>query len=475
MLPVNNMAYGSDSFKFRRQALLKSNACFDLTDETSCNGFIISGTEPAGTLRRVVFEIEGQLYKFGDNGTLILYEERGEFADIIEDGNTVAELLALETIPDFVGKKIFPVIALQADEDAQVMPKIKLALKVSCFNDRYVKNEFSPVYKLRDSAKIKEIRSSIFTNGHATTTLYCRVNDPVTGWSDWKFLPEVENTPATAIQFKVNYKLATLDGSDFAAVNYIQVLYSTDGDILSGSTQDIISLAQDYYQDLKTCYLLVKHSELVDAELKAYVNFSAAPARRENVLLGVGTGEEQTISLAYNAVVDKNVAQDSIHIEIGGKTFTGFYFDTEKSTITLKADKDAEIFGSWDCGLDSENWREMECISTQEQDNYFASRFVYRIADEANKKVAAVKISLTRLSGNVDTTKIGTGTGELQIFAFPHKAKAESLSASGAWKYEEEGQILKTVANIDMEMTAGYSWQGNLPTVYSYIAGFSVS
>lgn len=473
MLNVTTMQAGTDTFAFKRRALLKSRACFDLTDETSCAGFIISGTEPPNTRRKIIFQIDDQLYKF-NNGALILYEERGEFADIIEGGNTVGELLELQTVPDFVGKKIFPIIALEADETAQVMPKISLRLKVNCYNDRYIKTEYSPVYNLRDGAKIKEIRSSIYTNGNATVNLYARVNNPVTGWSDWKFLPEITNAPATQIQFKAVYRVVTLDGSDFGAVNYIQVLYSTDGEKLSGSTQEIISLAQDYDHDLKTAYLLVKHSELVDAELKAYVNLSAAPARRENILLGVGTGEEQTLSLAYNAVVDKNVAQDSIHLEIDGKTFTDFYFDTENSTVTLKADAGAEIYGSWDSGLDSENWREMELDYSQAQDNYFASRFIYR-TNEENKKVAAVKIVLTRLSGNVETTEIGTGTGSLQIFALPHKAKAETLSASGAWRYDEEGQILKTVANIDMPLTAGYSWQGNLPRVYSYIAGFSVS
>ena len=478
-MQTNTMAYGWDNFSFQKRALLRSNACWDCTAETSVTGFEISGCEDEGTKRRIIFKLEDdKLYKFGDNGTLIEYESRDDLETILEEGNTVGELLALNNVNDFIGHRVYPIIALWAAPDAPVAPKISMKLKVSCYNDRYIRTLDSPVYSLKntaDSSKINEIKASTYSNGHGKIVLYARIFEPVTGWSDWGFLPDFNNKFATKIQFREKDTLTTLDGSDFAACNYIQCLYSTDGDILSGSTEEIISLAQDYPEDLKTAYLLVKHSEIVDAEIKAYVNFSAAPARRENVLLGTATGEEQTLSLAYNAVVDKNVVGNSIHLEVGGKTFTGFYFDTENSTITIKADEGQEIYGSWDCGLDSENWREMTLDYTQAQDNYFASRFIYRIADETNKKVAAIKIVLTRLSGNVDTTEIGTGTGELQIFAIPHKAKLETLSASGAWKYDEEGQILKTVANIDMEMTAGYSWQGNLSTVYSYIAGFSVS
>ncbi|MBQ7705058.1 MAG: hypothetical protein IJT73_06510, partial [Selenomonadaceae bacterium] len=144
MLPLNNMAYGADSFNFTKRALLRSKTCWDLTGETSCAGFEISGTEEDGTKRRIIFELDdGKLYKFGNAG-LVEYEERGEFEDIIEGGNTVAELLQLSSIPAFCNRKVYPIVALQADETAQVMPKIKMKLKVNCFNDRYSFNEYSP-------------------------------------------------------------------------------------------------------------------------------------------------------------------------------------------------------------------------------------------------------------------------------------------------------------------------------------------
>lgn len=474
MLPTNTMQYGSDVFNFQHRALLKANVPFDLTNETSCAGFEIGGTEPEGTARRIIFKIDDAYYKFGNTG-LIEYEDRCEFEDIIQNGNTVAELLALQNIPDFAGKKIFPIIALSADESALVLPKIKMSLKVKSFNDIYTTTEYSPIYNLRDGAKIKELRSNVYTNGNATVKLYARVLDPVNGWTDYDFLPMFEKKLANKIQYKVVYALSSLDGSDFAAVNYIRCFYSTDSNVLAADSQEIITLAQDYYSDLKTAYLLVKHSEIVDAELKAYVNLSPLPVRRENISLGTSTGESQTLYLGVGGVVDKNIVADSIHLEIGGKTFTGFYFNTGNSSITLQADANKEITASYDCGLDNEDWRLMDLDFTRDEGGYFASRFIYRATDFEDKKVASIKIVIERLSGTVEMTNIGMGNGKLQFYALPHKAKAETLSASGAWKYDEEGQILSTTVAINNEVNTGYDWQGDLFKVYEYIAGFAVS
>lgn len=474
MLPVNNMAYGTDTFEFRRQALLKAKIPLDFKYETAVKGFNISGTEPEGCNRRVIFSVDGQLYKFGNSG-LDLYEDRGELADVLETGNTVAELLAVKDIPDWVGKQVYPIIALDAPANSPVMPKIKISCNVNSFNDIYFKTVYSPIYNLRDNAKIKEIVSSVTTNGNATATIYARIFNPVNQtWTDYDYLPNFANKIAAQIQYKTEYKVTTLDGSDYAEVKNIKCFYSTDADILSGSTQEIISLAQDYPADLKTCYLLVKHSELIDAKLKAYVNFSAAPPRRENVMVGKTTGEEQKLYLMFEGVVDQNILQSSIHLEIGGKTFSGFYFDTADSSITLTADEGQDIYASWDCGYDNENWLEMERDFSQVDGDHFNSRFVYRLSNNKNKRVAAIKIVLTRLAGNAEGETLGTGNGQTQTFVLRHTPKPETFNADGAWQLIDGTNILKVTAGIGSAIDATFDWQGTLPRVLSYIAGFTV-
>ena len=472
----NTMQAGTDSFEFRRRALLKSKTPLDFKYETSITGFNISGTEPEGCNRRVIFSVDDQLYRFGNSG-LDLYEDRGELEDILEGGNTAAELLAVTNIPDWAGKKVYPIIALDAPADSPVMPRIKISCNVNSFNDVYMKSIFSPVYDLKcnGAAKIVNIVSSITTNGNAVANVYARIFNPFNqSWTDYDYLPNFTNKFATQIQFRVDYRVTTLDGSDYAELKSIKCFYTTDADKLSGSTQEIISIAQDYPADLKTCYLLVKHSELIDAELKAYVNFSAAPKRREDILIGTGTGENQKLYLMFEGVVDQNILQSSIHLDIGGKTFSDFYFDTADSSITLTADEGQEIYASWDCGYDNENWLEMAQDFIQQNDGVYSSRFIYRLTNNTNKRVAAVKIVLTRLAGNSEGETLGTGTGETQTFVLRHTPKPETLIADGAWRLVEGSNILQVTGNIGSALDATYDWQGELPKIYSYVAGWQV-
>lgn len=474
MLPTNTMQYGTDGFNFRRQALLRTAAPMDFTYETSVTGFEISGTEPEGTSRRVVFEIDGQLYRFGNSG-LDVYDDRGEFEDIINEGNTVGELLSLSDIPEFVGKKVYPVIALDAPFDAPVMPRIKISAKVNSYNDIYTKTEYSPVYNLKrtgDACKIARIAVSKTTNGNGTATVKCRLNHPIRGWSDWIFVEEAANELATAVQFQVQYILSTLDGSDFARINSAVVFYTTDSDRLSGDFEEIVTAPVEYFEDLGTCYALLKHGELIDCDLKAYVNFSQSVKRRERISLGNATGAQQTIVLMFNGVVEKNVAQDTIHLEIGGRTFSDFYFDTQNSTLTFTAENGAAIFASYECGLNDDEWREMEHDFTRTTDGISSSRFVFRLSDSAGKRVSAVKFRLSKKNSTATAT-LGTGTGRQQTFALDHRAIAETLTCTGSWIYDEDTQILKIVAPIGSPITVNYEWRGQFPAVHEYIIGWT--
>lgn len=475
MLPTKTMAYGADVFNFRRQALLKSKAPLDFTYETSIANLEVSGTEPEGCRRRIIFEVDGNLYRFGSSG-LDLYDERGKFNDIIEYGNTVAEVLAQKDIKEWCGKRVYPIVAMDAPLNSPVMPKIKFAANVNSYNDIYTKYEYSPIISLKrtgDAAKIIAIDPSTHTNGHGIVTIWCKLCNPVTGWGDWIFTTEAANQLATAIQFRCQYVLTTLDGGDRAQVNDIIVNYTTDSDNLAALTKEIIIQPQRYYSDLGVCYALIKHSPLRDATIKAFVNFSKAGERRENVSLGLTTGGEQTIYLQYRGVVDSNVIADTIHLQIGGKTFSGFYFDTQHSSVTFTAEANQEIFGSWDTGLADELWREMSFDSMTESGGVCSSRFVFRLSDTLNKTTSAVKFVVERGNGSVVNEYLSDGTGKLQTFYLPHKARIETMSCTGSWKYDEVAQVLQVVAPIDAPIRVSYEWVADFPAVHEIICGWT--
>lgn len=453
------MQYGTDGFEFRRQALLKSRACLDFTQETSVPQLIIAGTQPDGTSRRVVFEIDGRLYRFV-NGALDIYDDRGELDDILAEGNTVEQLMALENIPGFVGKRVFPWVVLDAPSDAPVLPKIKISAKVNSFNDIYNRTELSPIYDLAPNGKIIRVTTAISTNGFGTVTVKCRLKNPVTGWGDWIATADASGKLAAAIQFQANYVLTTLDGSDSAKVDNVQTDYTTDSDTSAADFFELVTTPQEFSANLGTCYALVKHDALQDCGVSAFVKF-APPVQHREVSLGNATGREQTFNLP-----DRFLIASSLHLEIGGRTIQNFYYDTQDSAITFTDEAGAPILVSYDFCGGEEIWREMAVSESAAE----ATKFVYRLSEITTaSKVSAVKIRFTKKSGHVEEA-LGVGTGREQIFATEHRAT--SLTCTAPFKYDGQTHILRTLAPIDESITAAYNWRGDFPAVKEIICGW---
>ena len=458
-MEINTQKYGLGSYKFEKRSLLTPKTFLDLTDETSCNGFVIEGTEPAGTSRRIIFKIEDVLYRFV-NGILDRYEWRGELDDILQFGNSVGELLALENIPAFVGKKVFPIVALAAPYDAVVMPKIKIAVKVNSYNDIYTKYEYSPVYDLGENAKVLNITESKHETGNATSYTQCRLKK-LSGWSDWQYIYEVMEVAATQVQFRTNYTLTALDGTDEVTFEGITINYITNFEKIAADFKLCISNIESYDADLKTCYLLINHEPLIDAEITAYAIFGKAIERRENVIIGVTAGLEQTLYLP-----DKFILQDTLHLELEGKPFFDFDFDTEKSALYLEVEAGQTVTASYDF-TSAEMWQPM----SKDYSNATQTRFTYRTLEGENRR-AGVAITITKKSGIIESD-LGSGTGKLQLYPVHHNA--EVIECNAAWKYNKKAQLLSVVQKIDQPITLKYNYRGKIPEIKSYVAGFSIT
>lgn len=475
MISTNTMQRGTDSFHFRRQALLKTTLPWNLQGETSCTGFTISGTEPADTNRRIVFEVDGKLYYFTNDG-LTRYRYHGELADILEHGNTVSELLAVEGIVQWIGKKIYPIIALDAPRDAEVMPKIKIGLKVNCFNDEYTRDELSPVYELKHAENPARITAATYNKantGYAKSSCLIRLRDIGGDWGDWLEFADAINKEATAVQFKANYILTTLDGSDVASIFDCKIEYVTDSQNLSGDTLEIFTqpLQGDY--NIGVVYALIRHSELFDAQVKAFVNFTTPTQRRENIIIGRGSGELETYYLGTNGGIDRAIDHNTLKIMAGDKYITDFYYNVENATIDLKAESDVDIFATYSYDVPAENWIEMAKQSTEPYGDagQYMSRFIFRLTDSENKKKFSTKFSLSRNTGNVENDSLGNATGRLQTFVLPHRAKKESVSINGSWTYDEDAQILKLMSSVNDTLKISYDWAGIIPKVNSFVVG----
>ena len=427
---------------------------FDFTYETNCKGFTISGTQPDFTSRRIIFKIDDKLYRFINN-VLDEYPYKGDIDDVLKFGNTVGELLALDDIPAFIGRKVFPIIALDAPADAKVFPTIKLAVKVSSYNDIYQKFHFSPVYNLKPNAKIISIREIKTETGNATSITECRINK-LSGWSDWLPLLDAEYQTASQIQFRTNFALTTLDGTDSSQIN-ITIRYTDDADKVATNFRIFTTSTQSLDADLKNCYVLVKHSPLLDSTLQAYVNLREGVKRRAKVFLGRTAGIEQTLYLP-----NKYFVQNSLRVEIDGKPFYDYEYDTENSALKFTAPADLPVTAAFDYHS-AENWQPM----TLDFSKLNQTRFTFH-TDTENLRECAVMLVLRTSTGNAEFT--ATGTGRVQTFALNNFPTAVTCNAP----FKIDNQLIKICAPIDATVICNYNYEGNIPNVNEFIAGFSI-
>ena len=114
-----------------KKCLIKSNTPQDFSAALSVGGLMIQGSEPANTKRRIVFQVNGGWYKLANNnGTASLAKvpTQNITADsVLNEGNTVAELNAINSIPPFVGRYVYPAAAMWAADGVTQMPTIRLA------------------------------------------------------------------------------------------------------------------------------------------------------------------------------------------------------------------------------------------------------------------------------------------------------------------------------------------------------------
>lgn len=478
MLETNTMQRGTDEFKFRRQALIRTTEPLDFTRETQVAGFNVYGTEPEGSARRIIFEVDDKLYYFTNDG-ITAYPSYGELADILKYGNTVEELLAVNGVAKWIGKKVYPIIALDAPFDAQVMPKIKIAVNVECFLDEYTRDEYSPILELKHTENQARIVKASYVrgnNGYAKSNIWVRLRDNTGYWTDWLEMADAYGKEATAAQFKITYILSTLDGSDESRVFECKIEYTTDGKTLAGDTLELCTLPQTYYHDLGTCYAMIKHSELLDAEIKAYIKYSTATKNRRDIVIGTGTGDTETYYLGINGGIDRNINHNTLRLKAGVMNIPDFYYDTTWATVTLKAPVGAEIKASYEYDLNAEEWVEMAGELTQlYDDGIYMSRFIHRLTDFENKTVSAVKFTLTRKNGAIPYQYLGTADGTTMKFVLPHRAKKESISCTGNWDYDEDTQVLTVTGLADEEITIAYDWVGLIPKIENIAVGWTAA
>ena len=488
------------AYVYKRTALFRDNAPLSAAGVTSVDGFVIDGIEPAGTRRRVLFPHESSTaaqisslstqststastpsyYKLTIDGTGKATETKVDITNItaeavLENGNTIDELASTKSIPDFVGKDIYPIIAIEADEDATTVPTLKMSFRTTNDTGVYEKEEESQIYKLADvPVSIVSIDANTATTGKGSVVVTARFYDG--GWTDYMALKDVSNIRASALQLKAKYAVSTI-GNDTAKVTDATVVYSASTAKVSGSTAEVITATMHFAEEtggkgVSFAQALIKHKKLMDADIKAYASFRTEPKKREMVSIGTGTGQSQTYALA-----DSNINHESLVVQINGVPFYGFAYNTETNQVTVSADKDAAITASYEYDLEDEDWKEMTFVSRQVYDadeDIYASRYQYTLpSTETDKTICAVKFELIRPSADVTDEVLGTGTGDMQVFVLPHYARKDTITCTGQWNYNDNTRVLTVIADKGADIKASYHWTAESHEIYGLTAGWA--
>lgn len=479
MLIANTMRFGTDEFSFSRRALLTSKVPWDTVNQSSVEGFTIGGTQPANTDRRLIFKVDDQLYKFVD-GNLTEFTGSATFDDVIANGNTAAELSEVTSIPQWIGKQIYPIIAMSAPVDANTLPTIKIALKVRSNTDLYEKTVDTPEIELAAAnsdatPRISDIVADTQVTGSATVNITCAVKEN-DSWTAFLPLTDVKNRECSAIKFRVKYRVTDI-GNETATLKSITIRHNLGATAVSGDTADLYSIVQNYGLDLQTCQLIVKHKRLIDSEIHAYVNFMEPPKYREFITLGVSDGTRSQFALGVDGVKDTGINHSTLKVFVDGVPITNFGYNMEVSEVTVDAENGQTISASYEYGHDVEEWSEMtQVINSQPylDDGSFMSKFSYTLPDDdaIGKKISNVRIKLFRPSGRVENETLGVGNGFVQQFVLPHAAKQDTIVCDGDWSYDNDSKVFTVVAQRNQPIVISYDYLGESQKIYSFVAAW---
>ena len=476
---------------YERNALLVSKSPFDATNVTGVDGFTITGEQPVGTARRLAFKLDDKIYRF--NGTS-LAEIAGDLnvGNILSNGNIPEDLVTLTDIPEFVGKKIFPIIALHADDDITLSPTVKIGLKLHSGSATYQKPVISPEYELAydgDSVpRIADIICHTTCTGDATANASVRLKYADGTWSNFIPLAAAAQQEATHVQFKLDYNVTRLDGVDSAKIDSITIRHNLGATAVSGNVAELYSVVQNYDESLQTCYIVVRHAPLRDAEIRAYVNFMSPPKKRELIFIGEGDGTLKQYSLGVDGVKDTGIDQNTLHIYIDGEEISDFGYNVEVSEVTINAPVGAAVTASYEYGHDDENWLEMSRPMNPQpymddldeltgEPRTYMSRFSYTLPDDAavDTSTSNVRISLYRASGSVTNESLGKASGLVQQIVLPHAARQDTIQLNADWSYNNDTRVLTFVADRDKDLLLTYDYLGEQQIIYSWAVGWAVA
>ena len=461
-----------------------------IPEGTQVTGVVVSGEEPAGTKRRVLFKVGDTWNRLDvaggtaslspcmtDGASAVALPDAGaDAAYILAHGNTAEELSSVTAVPGFSGQSVLPRVALFAPAGAQVGPRLGLSLKMQRSTDTYVQQTESQEYALKG---MRVVRATVAveeeSGGKVEVRALVRTGD---AWSRELSLDELKGQTGDALKFRVTYTATTIGVSK---AHLARITVRLRGVVQAGATGGegvLVTKTQSFDTGMMYSRLYVKHAALRDARISADVMFRETPKRREMYKIAEGTGEAQTVKLS-----DTGIDFSSLRLFANDETIASFDFNSMENTVSFSAPSLCTVFASYAYEVEPEVWQPMQAQETQPYTNargYASTSFAHEVTGTA-KGYSAVRIRLEKPEGKVEDALLGVGTGRLQTFFLPHDAKTDTIQLKNGpdriearnWSYDAEHRMLQVIALKDREVTASYEFTAENPKVYGMVAAWN--
>lgn len=481
MLTYNTMRFGTDEFTpYIKWALLDSqDLALDLTDYNFIERFNIAGAEPTGTQRRFMFRVDDKVYTF-DGQTPVEYTGELTVNDVLEYGNTAAQVEAVKNFRTWGGKKIYPIIALYTEvEDT---PSVKLTANavtgdeiLDYDNTQASSNKLMLPSGVTENIKILGIEYEPNIVGDASaelTAAYTLNHEPPYSWSEYLPLDEIIGKEVYRITFRYKLHVGAVNGTNCAQIGKVKLIYSADAtSVVCGETAELYTIRKNYHISLKNCVVILKHNELLSgAGFDVYYHVMPAMILNERINLGTGTGQYQNLQLPTN----KFFRPYSFHLYYDGVETDDYNFDTELNEVHLNAPEGVGITAYYYSGIREENWVQMTPDETQPDisDGKYVTRYAATFPEGSNR-VSMIKIVFKRPLEGDPTVVTFTATGALQEYVCTYQPDNIDCDAE-EWDYDSATRILSFSSPTGNTVTIKYSKQAPNPILYGFTVGWAV-
>lgn len=152
---------------------------------------------------------------------------------------------------------------------------------------------------------------------------------------------------------------------------------------------ELFTVKESSELDLTQCAAVIRHSELIDAELEATALLYPEPQKRENITLGAG-GVSKIFSLS-----DANIDHDSLKVYVDNVLEPNYFFETDNAYIQLTASTGSTVTASYSYGGQPVEISLSE-LDTYREDDHFITRFIGESLTAY--KIAALSLKVVRLA-----------------------------------------------------------------------------